>query len=146
MADQTSQTYANHTKLVPVFHYFVLPVLLLNFVMAGYEAIRAFSFETVLSALVALALAFGALYARVFALGAQDRTIRLEERLRMHGLLPDDLKGRIEDFTIDQIVALRFAADDELPGLARKVLDENIGDRKTIKQMIKVWRADHQRL
>ena len=85
-------------------------------------------------------------FARVFALGAQDRVIRLEERLRMHGLLPDDLKPRINDFTMDQLAALRFASDDELPALARQVIDDSIGDRKTIKQMVVSWRADYQRL
>jgi hypothetical protein len=82
----------------------------------------------------------------VFALGAQDRVIRLEEHLRMQAALPDDLQSRVHDFTIDQICALRFASDDELPGLARKVLEENIPDRKTIKQMIQSWKADYQRL
>lgn len=64
----------------------------------------------------------------------------------MRELLPDELKPRINDFTTDQLVALRFASDDELPGLAQKVLDGSIGDRKTIKQMIVAWRADYQRV
>ena len=85
-------------------------------------------------------------YARAFAVQGQDRVIRLEERLRMERLLPDELKPRINDFTMDQLIALRFASDAELPGLARKVLDEDIGDRKTIKQMIVTWRADYQRV
>ena len=105
-----------------------------------------FSFETAWAAVVAVALILIGFFARVFALGAQDRVIRLEERLRMHGLLPDDLKPRINDFTMDQLAALRFASDDELPALARKVVDDSIGDRKTIKQMVVSWRADYQRL
>jgi hypothetical protein len=75
----------------------------------------------------------------------QDRVIRLEERLRMRELLPADLHPRIHDFTIDQIVSLRFASDADLPALARQVLDEKLTDRKVIKQRIKNWRADSQR-
>ncbi len=79
------------------------------------------------------------------ALKVQDRVIRLEERLRYERLVPADLKSRIDDFTINQLVSLRFASDAELPTLARKVLDDKINDRKTIKQMIKVWKPDYLR-
>jgi hypothetical protein len=71
--------------------------------------------------------------------------IRLEERLRMRSLLPADLQPRINDFTVQQLVALRFASDDELPGLARKVIDGKIEDQKAIKRMVTNWRADCQR-
>jgi hypothetical protein len=79
------------------------------------------------------------------ALTVQDRVIRLEERLRMRSLLPADLQPRINDFTVQQLVALRFASDDELPGLARKVIDGKIEDQKAIKRMVTNWRADCQR-
>jgi polysaccharide deacetylase 2 family uncharacterized protein YibQ len=79
------------------------------------------------------------------ALGVQDRVIRVEERLRYQRLLPADLQSRIDDFTINQIVSLRFASDAELPALARKVLDEKINERKVIKQFIKVWKPDNLR-
>jgi hypothetical protein len=75
----------------------------------------------------------------------QDRVIRLEERLRYQRLLPADLQSRIDDFTLNQLVSLRFASEAELPALARKVLDDKIDNRKTIKQMIKVWRPDYLR-
>jgi len=75
----------------------------------------------------------------------QDRVIRLEERLRCERLLPADLKPRIAEFTVSQLVALRFASDAELPALARKVLDEKISERKPIKQLVKNWRADYLR-
>jgi hypothetical protein len=71
--------------------------------------------------------------------------IRLEERLRYERVLPADLKPRIEEFTVSQLVALRFASDAELPGLARKVLDEKMNERKSIKQMVKNWRPDYLR-
>ncbi len=72
--------------------------------------------------------------------------IRLEERLRMEEVLPEDLKGRIGEFTTEQLIALRFASDEELPELARRVLDEGISDRKDIKKAVTSWRADHQRI
>ena len=146
MAETMPQTFENHAKTVPLYHFVALPILLINLLWALYRAATGFSFDAALGAAVALALVVVAFYARVFALGAQDRTIRLEERLRMDQLLPDDLKPRVNDLTIDQVIALRFASDAELPDLARRVLDEGIGERKVVKQTIKTWRPDHQRL
>ena len=146
MAEQTLQTFKSHAKNVPLFHFVALPILLLNVIWSLVRAATDFSADTAIGIVVAFALLIVAFFARVFALGAQDRVIRLEERLRMQHLLPDDLKPRINDFTTNQIIALRFASDAELPDLARKVLDENIGERKAVKQLIKTWRADYQRL
>ncbi len=143
---ETPQSYANHARLVPMFHYFALPILLINFLVSAYATVTGFSLDALLVTLVSLALVTAAFFARFFALGAQDRIIRLEERLRMQQVLPDDLRSRVADFTTEQLIALRFCADDELPDLSRKVLDDGIPDRKTIKQTIKTWRADHQRL
>ena len=75
----------------------------------------------------------------------QDRVIRLEMRLRMQQLLPADLRPRIPEFSVGQLVALRFASDQELPELARKVLDEKIEDRKAIKKLVKNWQPDFLR-
>lgn len=140
------QNYSNHTKFVPAFHFFLLPVLALNLIWSIYHLWKLhFSFEGIVGLLLALALVTGFLYARIFALSVQDRVIRLEERLRLSRLLPDDLKGRIDEFSVSQLVALRFACDQELPALARKVLTENLRGRKEIKQLVKTWRADYQR-
>ena len=146
MAEKTPQTFDNHVKLVPLFHYVAAPIFLLNLLLALYRMFTGVLFETAWDAVMAVGLILIGFFARGFALGAQDRVIRLEERLRMHGLLPDKLKPRIDDFTMDQLVALRFASDTELPNLARKVLDDGIADRKAIKQMVVTWRADYQRL
>jgi hypothetical protein len=94
---------------------------------------------------VAAGLLTTLLSARLAALAVQDRVIRLEERLRYARLLPEDLKARMGDFTTAQIVSLRFASDAELPALARKVLSENLQDRKQIKQMVQNWRPDYLR-
>ena len=146
MAEKQPQTRENHAKLVPLFHYVAFPILAVNLLWALYRVVTGVSIETTIAAAVAFSLIVLALFARTFALGAQDRVIRLEERLRMRALMPDELKPRIDEFTTNQLVALRFASDEELPGLGRKVLDDGIGDRKTIKEMIVSWRADYQRL
>jgi hypothetical protein len=140
------QNFSNHTRYVPTFHFFVLPVLVLNFGWAVGKLVRlGFSGDGVVYLLTALALLLLAFNARLFALTVQDRVIRLEERMRLSRLLPDDLKPRAAEFTVGQLAGLRFASDEELPGLARKVLSDKITDRKAIKQMVQNWRADNLR-
>lgn len=146
MAEPMPQTYKNHTRWVPAYHFVGMPILALNFVWNAYRVVTGVSFESVVGLLLAVALVLGFFFARVFALAAQDRVIRLEERLRMQTLLPDDPKSRINEFTTSQLIALRFASDAELPALARKVLDEKIAARKPIKEAIETWRPDYQRV
>ena len=145
MANQ-GQNFANHTRFVPAFHYVALPILLVNFVSAVVGLFNGITWDASLHVLVAVALIIVALFARVFALKAQDRVIRLEMRLRMRELLPEDRQGRINDFTPTQMVSLRFAGDAELPELARKVLDENITKMTPIKKMITDWQGDYFRV
>jgi hypothetical protein len=140
-----AQNVQNHAKYVPGFHFFVLPVLLFNVGWAIYRIVRAPSGGSVENLVVALALLLAALYGRMFALAVQDRLIRLEMQLRLQGLLPVNLRPRIAEFSLNQLVALRFANDAELPGLAGKVLAENLQDRNTIKRMIQNWQADDLR-
>ena len=140
------QNFSNHGRFFPPFHFFVVPVLLINFFWSIYRwKVSGFSLDGFVSLVVALALLLGFLSARRMALSVQDRVIRLEERLRYERLLPADLKPRIGDFTVSQFVSLRFASDAELPALARKVLDEKLNERKTIKQLIKSWKPDYLR-
>jgi dolichyl-phosphate-mannose--protein O-mannosyl transferase len=140
-----AQNFENHVKLVPAFHFFVLPVFLINLIWSIVRAVRSFSIESAFSVLLALAFLLLAFLARIFALTVQDRVIRLEMRLRMQQLLPQELRPRISDFTVDQLVSLRFASDAELPALAHKVLDEKLTDRKVIKKLIQNWQADFLR-
>ena len=143
MADQS---FESHAKWVPPFHFFVLPVLLINIGFQIYWCVKSwFSVSGVLSVLVAVAFFVGIGTARGMALKVQDRLIRLEERLRFERVLPADLHARIGEFTIDQLVALRFASNAELPDLARMVLEEKIVERKAIKKLIKTWRPDFAR-
>ncbi|HEY2544575.1 MAG TPA: DUF6526 family protein [Candidatus Acidoferrum sp.] len=143
MAEQSFET---HARWLPPFHFFVAPVLLINFGFSIYWCVKTwFTVGGVLNVLVAAALFVGMGLSRGMALKVQDRVIRLEERLRLERVLPTDMHPRIAEFTTDQLVALRFASNAELPELARKVLDENVKGRKEIKRMIKTWRPDFLR-
>jgi len=142
----TEQTFANHGRFVPPYHFFVIPVLVINFGWSIYRwKVAGFSVDGFVSIVVALALLLGFLTVRVMALSVQDRVIRVEERLRYDRVLPADLKPRVAEITLNQFVSLRFASDAELPALARKVLDEKLDNRKAIKQLIKNWKPDYLR-
>jgi len=140
-----TQNFHNHAKYVPAFHFFVLPVLMFNVGWAIYRVIHAPAADVVVALIVAIALMLAALYGRMFALAVQDRLIRLEMQLRLQSLLPVNLRPRIPEFTVNQLVALRFASDTELPGFAGKVLAENLQERQAIKRMIQNWQADELR-
>jgi len=146
MAEKVPQTLANHGRLVAPYHFGVFGVFAVNFVYAVVCLVRDVSFETVLGLAMAATFIAFFLFVRVFPLKAQDRIIRLEERLRLGQLLPDDLKPRIAELELSQLIALRFASDDELVELVRKVVDEGIKDRATIKKMIRTWRPDYLRV
>jgi len=151
MADQAPQSYANHTRIIPLYHFGCAGILALNLIWRIYLLYGALSVghgrgDTGMNFLLALALLLIWFYARIQPLTAQDRVIRLEETLRMERLLPPAFKARIGEFTPAQLISLRFAGDAELPELAAKVLDGKINDRKAIKQMIKNWRPDNLRV
>jgi len=140
------QDFSNHTRFVPPYHFIAGPIFLINLGWAVYRLLGGFSFQTALNVMVAIALLILFLFARLFALKAQDRVIRLEMQIRMRTLLPEDMQGRISDFTPTQMVGLRFAGDAELPELARKVLDEDITATAPIKKMIADWQGDYHRV
>ena len=140
------QNFRNHTKLVPTYHFFVLPVLVANFLWSLFRLWNLrFSFAGIFGVIFAAALVVLAFRARLFALAVQDRIIRLEERLRYERVLPEELRWRAEELTVNQIISLRFACDEELAQLMGKVLDEKLTERKAIKQLIKDWRPDYLR-
>lgn len=142
---EPAQNYKNHAKIVPLFHFVAFPLLFANLVWAVWRATQMPSVDTIIAAATATALVLLFFFARIFALRVQDRVIRLEMRLRLRELLPIGLHPRIVDFTPEQLVALRFASDAELPDLAQVVLRDHITSKKVIKLMIKDWNADHLR-
>lgn len=143
---EQQQSFQNHVRLIPAYHYFIFGAFAINLVLSLMDLFSAPSLRTAVGVLTAAALIVLAFYARVFALRAQDRVIRLEMRLRMRELLPADLQPRIVEFTPRQLVAMRFASDAELPELAAKVLAGNVQDTKAIKSMIKDWQGDFLRV
>jgi Family of unknown function (DUF6526) len=145
MAEEKEQNLKNHAKLVPIFHMFVLPVFLINIIWSLVRLRYGLTFGAILSVLMAVAFMVLALCARTFALKVQDRVIRLEMELRLARVLPAELHPRIGEFTVAQLIALRFASDAELAALAQQVLQEKLTDRQEIKRRVKNWRADYLR-
>ncbi len=145
MSDNKPQSFANHAKFVPAYHFVAFGLLVIHLGLAVWGLIHHPSVHAAIVLGTAFALIILFLYARLFPLRVQDRVIRLEERMRIGRLAPE-LQDRIETLTPQQMVALRFASDDEVGDLARQVLDEGLTDTKEIKRRIKVWRADHDRM
>lgn len=142
----SEQNFKNHVRFVPLYHFFALPMLVVNFGWSIYRWIAAgFSIGGLEWFLTSAALFFGVVYPRLFALNVQDRVIRLEERLRYEQVLPEELRWRADELTVDQFVSLRFASDEELEKLMQKVLDGKLTERKAIKRLIKNWRPDSLR-
>ena len=146
MAQHVPQTRQNHARIVPAYHMVAFPILAINVLWSGYATVRDFSMATAMGTLVAVSLVILFFCARIFALTVQDRVIRLEMRLRLERLLPPEEHARIDALSVDQFVALRFASDEELPGLFRRVLDERIADRKQIKKLVTSWTGDYLRV
>ncbi len=154
MASNEAQSYANHRKFVPWYHFFAPLVLLVYLIRSIWKLVGTLmsdapmgaghTFDAVLAVLVAAALIVVWLYSRLFPLAVQDRVIRTEMELRLQRILPDDLKDQIGDLDRQQIIGLRFASDDELPDLTREALDGGT-DCEMIKKKVKDWQADHWR-
>jgi hypothetical protein len=142
---RTPQTLKNHARFFPLFHFFVAPVLLINFFVALRRVYAQPSAGTAWGVVVALALVGLALASRLMALTVQDRLIRLEMRLRMQQTLPPDLSARCAELTRQQLVALRFASDAELTDLVRDVLAGKVTTQKAIKERVRDWVPDYLR-
>jgi hypothetical protein len=145
VAEKIPQTFANHTRLDPPFHFFVLPVFLAALIAAIIHLVRHWSLHSGALALFALAAAVAVVRFRMYALKVQDRVIRLEERLRLATLLPEPLRLRIPELTEGQLIALRFASNAEVSKLAEHAWSEKLPP-KEIKKAIQSWRPDYWRV
>ena len=145
MADRRPQSFENHARWVPLYHFGIPIILLANLVWAVILLARTPSWPTLLGVLMGLAFFGIYLYARIFALRVQDRLIRLEMQLRLQRILPPELAARTASLVPSQFIALRFASDAELPALVREVLDQKLTDGTAIKRKIRDWQADHFR-
>ncbi|MGH9874113.1 MAG: DUF6526 family protein [Pyrinomonadaceae bacterium] len=140
------QTFANHTRWQPAFHFFVLPVMLINFFWAAVVFYKAPGWNSGWWVVVSVALAMLTTWVRTNSLKVQDRIIRLEEKLRYQQLLSPALAQQAGALTVAQVVALRFAGDSELEELVSAAIAGNFAKTKDIKQAIKHWRADYFRV
>jgi len=141
MTDTKPQSYANHARLDPGFHFVLLPLVLVALILSIISLVRHPGLHSTLWLLLTIALFLTAEKARSYALKAQDRVIRLEERLRLSMLLPEATRPRIVELTEPQLIALRFASDAEVPALAMRALNEGL-TKKQIKTAVQSWRAD----
>jgi hypothetical protein len=139
---EREQNYKNHARLFPLFHFVVLPIMLLNFLNSIRQVWLVPNWSTAWAMVVAFGFAALALSARVMALAVQDRVIRLEMQLRLMRVLSPDLQNRIAALKRGHFVALRFASDEELPGLVREITDGRLQTPKEIKLRVKNWQAD----
>ncbi|MEK7794125.1 MAG: DUF6526 family protein [Candidatus Hydrogenedentota bacterium] len=145
MSDQPVQNFENHVRhdKLGYIYFGALLVSLILAVVGFFGYFRLWGVATLINTAATMLLAVNA---RTYGLKDQDRIIRLEMRLRLRELLPADLKGRVMDFTMPQLAALRFASDAELPELARRVLSEDITKGSEIKKLVKNWQADFNRV
>ena len=145
MAQKKPQTFANHTRWDPLFHFFTLPVFLLLAIAGMIHFIWRPGLHSGLMFIVAVALAIAVVKIRLYALRVQDRVIRLEERQRLAALLPEPLRSRIPELTVGQLVGLRFASDAEVAKLTERALSEKLS-QADIKKAIQTWRPDYLRV
>ena len=144
MGEKAPQNFANHVRLDPPFHFFVLPVTALTVVAAIVHLVERPSWLAGWLVICAAGIAVLAVRARQYAL-RQDRIIRLEERLRPGGLLAHPLRLRIGELREAQLIGLRFASDGEIPALVRETLDKQLSN-KDIKKAVRNWRPDYWRM
>jgi len=145
MAEQKTQTFANHTRLDPLFHFFLLPIFAGSTFAAIYLFWQRPDWHTGWRFLLIAAATVAIFKMRLYSLKVQDRVIRLEERLRLASLLPEALRSRIPELTERQLIGLRFAPDSEVPRLAERALSEKLS-QADIKKSIKDWRPDYWRV
>jgi len=136
------QSYKTHARWLPLFHFFVIPVLLVNVLVSAWRLVQTPQLGTAYGVVLAVALLGTGFLTRIQALTVQDRLIRLEMRLRLRQILPPDLQPQIDALTHRQLVAMRFASDAELADLVRDVIAGKITTSKDIKMRVKNWQAD----
>jgi len=145
MSEPKIQNLRNHASFDPWFHIFLTLMLVLNLGHAVSDLVRHFGFTSIWDVFVALALFVAVVKIRLYPMKVQDRVIRLEERLRLRDLAPEESKELIAQLSEDQLIGLRFASDEEVIALAHLAVSEKL-NRKEIKERVKNWRADYWRV
>ena len=139
------QTFSNHRRFDPLFHFIALPALLIlligsiiNLVKSSHDNLYSASLIVLISVLLILAT----LFSRGNALKAQDRAIVAEEKLRYFLLTQKPLPSQL---SVRQIIGLRFASDEEFVGLVERAIKEKLSENE-IKKAIKNWKGDYYRV
>lgn len=145
MPSQTSQSYSNHTRYHPLFHFVIIPILFATVIVAIVRAVQQPAFYNIWMVIFFIAVLMAAFLVRIYPLKVQDRVVRLEERLRLAELVSASTRPQIAHLTERQLIALRFASDEEVPALVDKTLAENLAPAD-IKKAIRHWRADNWRV
>lgn len=142
----TEQNYKNHRRYLPIVHFVIQPILTANVAVEIIELFKNPSGRQAWQVVVWAAVLAFSFMARSMALSAQNRVIRLEERLRLATLLPPDQRGQINDLTTRQLIGLRYASDEEAAELAQRCLAGELKGSEDVKKAVKNWRADHLRV
>lgn len=145
MSKTSAQNLKNHARLDPLYHVVLALIILVNLIIAIIMLILHPGFHLAWVLVLSLGLIIFYIRLRTYPLKVQDRVIRLEERLRLQALAPEEWQAQIYRLTEGQLIALRFAGDDEVVTLAKQALEENL-TRKQIKERIRNWRADEWRV
>jgi hypothetical protein len=145
MSNSARQNFKNHARFDPPYHFFLTFIALATIIICTVYAVHHTSFYSIWLVVAAIAAFIALFKMRLYPLKVQDRVIRLEERLRLQALAPSEWHTQIYRLSEDQLIGLRFAADDEVVELAKQALEHNL-NRKQIKQRIKDWRPDHWRV
>ena len=140
-----TQNLKNHARFDPLFHFLIFGIYLLNLVYAGVHVYRQHTISAGWYLVLSILAIVPILKLRTYPLKVQDRVIRLEERLRLQALAPQQWHAQIYQLSEDQLIGLRFASDDEVVELAKQALEQKL-NRKQIKERIRSWRADDWRI
>ena len=142
MTPERTQHLSNHAQWTPAYHFVTVPLGLVYLVWAIRRVLDNGSADNWFILVGALALVGAISVSRLQALKVQDRVIRLEERLRLATLLPADLQPHVGRLRASHLIALRFASDEEVPGLVREIVANPGITPKEIKGRVKQWRSD----
>lgn len=145
MTAPRTQSYANHRRYFALYHYVAMPILLANLVVTTMHAVRYPSAFAIWVVVVSFALVVSLVASRTSTLIVQSRLIALEMRLRLAATLPPELRSRIAELGLKQLVGLRFAGDAELPGLVERCLRGELTTADEVKREVRDWRADFLR-
>lgn len=140
-----TQSFEKHAAWQPMFHFIASPITMLAALHLTWVAITDPTNRHIGDAVYAIAIAAGIFASRVMSLTVQNRVIRLEMRLRLKEILPPALAARVNELTVRQLIALRFAGDAEMPALVERTLKGEFAKQRDIKAAIKDWQPDFLR-